>query len=108
MPLRIGVASTKLYIERGADWCGQGKNNSFFEGCGASTCPYGITQISLFTCIGQDTYQAPPLNLADRSKLDVAVDPASNRLQLLTPFKAWSGEDIKDCAVLIKVCRLQV
>jgi len=30
LPLRIGAASTKLYIERGADWCGQGKNNSFF------------------------------------------------------------------------------
>jgi len=42
LPLRIGAASTKLYIERGADWCGQGKNNSFFEGCGTSTCPYGI------------------------------------------------------------------
>ena len=43
MPLRIGAASTKLHIERGADWCGQGKNNSFFEGCGTSTCPYGST-----------------------------------------------------------------
>lgn len=31
------------------------------------------------------------------------VDPKSNRLQLLSPFKAWSGEDIKDCAILIKV-----
>jgi len=41
LPLRIGAASTKLYIERGADWCGQGKNNSFFEGCGMSTCQYG-------------------------------------------------------------------
>jgi len=28
-------------IERDADWCGQGKNNYFFEGCGTSTCPYG-------------------------------------------------------------------
>ena len=42
LPLRIGAASTKLYIERGADWCGQGKYNSFFEGCGTSTCPYGM------------------------------------------------------------------
>ena len=42
MPLRIGAASTNLYIERGADWCGQGKNNTFFEGCGMSACPYGI------------------------------------------------------------------
>jgi len=47
LPLRIGAASTKLYIERGADWCGQGKNNSFFEGCGMSTCQYGI---SLLIC----------------------------------------------------------
>jgi hypothetical protein len=42
LPLRIGAASTKIYIERGADWCGQGKNNSFFEGCGMSTCHYSI------------------------------------------------------------------
>jgi len=30
-PLRIGTASTKVYIERGADWCGQGKDNSFLR-----------------------------------------------------------------------------
>jgi hypothetical protein len=47
LPLRIGAASTKLYIERGADWCGQGKNNSFFEGCGMSTCPYGSCECVL-------------------------------------------------------------
>jgi hypothetical protein len=47
LPLRIGAASTKLYIERGADWCGQGKNNSFFEGCGTSTCPYGSYKLCL-------------------------------------------------------------
>ena len=41
LPLRIGAASTNLHIERGADWCGQGNNNSFFEGCGMSTCQYG-------------------------------------------------------------------
>ena len=58
------------------------------------------------TCLGLagvDTYQGPPALMADREKLDVAVDPNSNRLQLLTPFKPWNGEDIKDCAVLIKV-----
>lgn len=51
---------------------------------------------------GQDTYQAPP-STAERNKLNVAVDPNSNRLQLLSPFKPWNGEDIKDAAVLIKV-----
>jgi hypothetical protein len=49
LPLRIGAASTKLYIERGAYWCGQGKNNSFFEGCGTSTCPYGTLFPFLFS-----------------------------------------------------------
>jgi hypothetical protein len=34
LPLRIGAASTRIYIEseRGADWCRQGKNNSLFGG----------------------------------------------------------------------------
>ena len=31
------------------------------------------------------------------------VDPKSTRLQLLTPFKAWHGDDIRDAAILIKV-----
>jgi len=34
--------------------------------------------------------------------LQVDVAPTSNRLQLLEPFKPWSGGDITDAAVLIK------
>jgi aconitate hydratase len=34
--------------------------------------------------------------------LQVDVASTSNRLQLLEPFKAWSGEDIADAAILIK------
>ncbi len=48
---------------------------------------------------GVATYQAPP---ADRSGLSVKVDPASTRLQLLEPFKAWEGTDLTDLPVLIK------
>ncbi|HET8900293.1 MAG TPA: aconitate hydratase, partial [Holophagaceae bacterium] len=48
---------------------------------------------------GHATYQAPP---ADRSGITVKVDPASNRLQLLEPFKAWEGTDLTDLPVLIK------
>lgn len=48
---------------------------------------------------GQDTYSAPP---ADRSSIKVAVDPASNRLQLLTPFAPFSGS-AKNMDILIKV-----
>eukprot|EP00967_Tisochrysis_lutea_P083227 scaffold115581_cov13-Tisochrysis_lutea.AAC.1 len=53
-------------------------------------------------CAGVDTYQGPPESLEERQKLNVAVDPSSNRLQLLTPFKPWHGDDLRDCAVLIK------
>lgn len=52
---------------------------------------------------GANVYQAPPSSLDERGKLSVKVDPASQRLQLLSPFKAWNGDDIKDAAVLIKV-----
>ena len=45
LPLRIGAASTEIYIERGTDWCGQGKKNSFVEGCGMSTCHYGTSRV---------------------------------------------------------------
>lgn len=48
---------------------------------------------------GMDTYQAPP---SDGSTVSVVVNPASTRLQLLTPFQKWDGEDIKDMVVLIK------
>ncbi|KAK9474002.1 aconitase family-domain-containing protein [Dipodascopsis tothii] len=48
---------------------------------------------------GNDTYQAPP---ADRSSVQVAVSPSSDRLQLLKPFKAWDGEDAFDMPILIK------
>lgn len=49
---------------------------------------------------GEDTYQHPP---ADGSDLHVDVSPESQRLQLLTPFDQWDGNDLEDMAVLIKV-----
>ncbi len=44
-------------------------------------------------------YQEPA---ADGSKVEIEVDPASERLQLLSPFKPWDGEDIKGLKLLIK------
>ena len=44
-------------------------------------------------------YQAPA---ADGSNVIVAVDPASKRLQLLDPFAAWEGTDLKSLKLLIK------
>ena len=44
-------------------------------------------------------FQAPA---ADGSTLTVAVSPDSKRLQLLDPFAAWEGKDLKGLKLLIK------
>jgi aconitate hydratase len=44
-------------------------------------------------------YQAPA---QDGSKVEVIVDAKSDRLQLLEPFKAWEGTDLKGLKLLIK------
>ena len=44
-------------------------------------------------------YQAPA---ADGSGIQVVVDVASKRLQLLAPFAAWEGVDLKGLKLLIK------
>ncbi|HVG41599.1 MAG TPA: aconitate hydratase, partial [Chitinophagaceae bacterium] len=45
-------------------------------------------------------YQAPaPVG----TKVDVIVDPASSRLQLLEPFPVWEGTDLMGLRLLIKV-----
>jgi aconitate hydratase len=45
-------------------------------------------------------FQAPA---ADGSKVTVAVDPASTRLQLLESFPVWEGTDLHGLKLLIKV-----
>lgn len=49
---------------------------------------------------GQNTFQPPP---EDPAAVQVAVDPKSDRLQLLKPFAPWDGQTPKDLPVLIKV-----
>jgi aconitate hydratase len=44
-------------------------------------------------------FQAPA---KDGSKVQVAVSPTSDRLQLLAPFRAWEGTDLKGLRLLIK------
>ncbi len=44
-------------------------------------------------------YQAP---VEDGSKVEVIVKPDSERLQLLSPFQPWNGEDYTGLKVLIK------
>ena len=48
---------------------------------------------------GVNTFIAPP---ADGSHIEVIVDPLSDRLQLLEPFKKWNGNDFLNMPVLMK------
>lgn len=48
---------------------------------------------------GTDTFVAPP---ADGSQITVVVSPDSERLQLLTPFASWDGNDFIALPVLMK------
>ena len=48
---------------------------------------------------GTEGFVAPP---EDGTRVDVVVDPASERLQLLEPFPAWDGNDYVELPVLLK------
>ena len=49
--------------------------------------------------VGDNGYQAPAEN---GSNITISVNPDSERLQLLTPFSAWNGENITGAKLLIK------
>jgi aconitate hydratase len=48
---------------------------------------------------GENGY-VPPAR--DGSRIRVAVDPSSDRLQLLAPFPAWDGKDLRALPLLLK------
>ncbi len=48
---------------------------------------------------GQANYVAPP---KDGSRIQLKVDPNSQRLQLMQPWPAWDGTDFLDMPVLLK------
>jgi len=48
---------------------------------------------------GQATYIAPP---ADGSGVELKVNPASERIQLMKPWAAWDGNDFVDMPILLK------
>ena len=72
-----------------------GKNGEKFK----FQSPYGDELPAQGYNPGMNTYQEPP---ADRSSISVSVDPNSQRLQLLEPFKAWDGKDLEHLPILIK------
>ncbi len=48
---------------------------------------------------GEIGFIAPP---EDGSSIEVVVSPSSDRLQLLTPFPAWDGNDYENLPILVK------
>ena len=49
--------------------------------------------------VGNPAFFAPPEN---GSAIDIAVDPDSERIELLKPWEPWDGEDYVDLPVLMK------
>ncbi len=62
--------------------------------------PDGMEMPSRGFAVEDTGYKAPA---EDGSKIEVFVKPDSKRLQLLTPFRPWNGENIKEMVLLIKV-----
>ncbi|HUS61793.1 MAG TPA: aconitate hydratase [Acidimicrobiales bacterium] len=48
---------------------------------------------------GEAGFTSPP---ADSTEVEVVVDPASDRLQLLEPFSPWDGNDFHELSLLLK------
>lgn len=61
--------------------------------------PQGIEHPTQGYAVGDNGYQAPA---EDGSSVEIKVDPNSKRLQLLTPFTPWDGENISGMKLLIK------
>jgi len=61
--------------------------------------PEGIEMPLKGFAVEDNGYQAPANN---GSTINIVVAEDSNRLQLLSPFKAWDGDDIKGMKLLIK------
>jgi len=61
--------------------------------------PVGITLPEAGFDPGADTFTPPP---ADRTGIEVKVSPDSDRLQLLTAFEPWDGNDYVELPLLLK------
>ncbi|MBT5698598.1 MAG: aconitate hydratase, partial [Flavobacteriales bacterium] len=61
--------------------------------------PFGMELPSQGFAVEDNGYQKPSEN---GNNIEVVVSPDSNRLQLLTPFNPWDGENITGAKLLIK------
>ena len=70
----------------------EGEEVSLSTPVGMELPPSGFTP-------GESGFIAPP---DERHDVDVMVSPTSERLQTLTPFRAWDGNDYEDLPILVK------
>jgi aconitate hydratase len=70
-----------------------GENVKLAEPSGFDLPPDGFINV-------ENGFQKPS---KDKRAISVKIDPASERLQVLTPFPAWDGKDFKCLPLLIKV-----
>ena len=61
--------------------------------------PNGIELPNKGFAVEDNGYQEPAL---DGGNIEVKIDPNSDRLEVLTPFPAWNGENINGMKLLIK------
>jgi len=61
--------------------------------------PHGLELPAKGFAVEDNGYQAPS---EDGSGIEVGVNPESERLQLLTPFTPWNGEELAGLKLLIK------
>lgn len=64
--------------------------------------PTGADLPSKGYATADQVYTAPPLTERDRSDVEVQIKESSERLQRLSPFSPWSGNDFNNCVILIK------
>jgi len=61
--------------------------------------PEGLEMPAKGFAVEDNGYRAPA---KDGSRMEIKVNPESKRLQILTPFNEWDGNDIKQMKLLIK------
>jgi aconitate hydratase len=54
-------------------------------------------------CAGGEGFVAPPQDAAQRRRVQVVINPESERLEFLPQFAAWEGRDLGDLELLVKV-----
>lgn len=70
----------------------EGKEVKLDPPCGEELPPNGFS-------VEDPGYQKPA---SDGSRIEVAINPNSDRLQILTPFDEWDGKNIKNARLLVK------